>query len=163
VDCIHPSPLNEAVSVLRAGPPPQHRVAGPARSAAAAALLATAKSSFDIVLIDSPALLQVAGATPLVDSSDAAVIVLSPNEQIQDHLEMVNRIRSIGTSIVGYIYNRAPVSSRYHRAPAPRLARYQRNGSPARSRDALALALSANSASQRPNGGGSRPADHGHG
>ncbi|HEX3964931.1 MAG TPA: AAA family ATPase [Trebonia sp.] len=155
VDCIQPSPLNDAVSVLRAGPPPQHRLAGPARSTAASALLATAKSSFDIVLIDSPAFLQVAGATQLVGASDAAIIVLSSNELIRDHLEMVARLRSIGANIAGYIYNWAPMP--------PRLARYQRNGSPTRLRDIPAMALSTDSVNQRLNGGGGRPAEPGDG
>lgn len=145
-DCIQLSPLNNAVSVLGAGPPPQHRVAGAARSKAASALLAMAKSSFDIVLIDSPALLQVAEATELVDSSDAAIIVLSPNELIRDHLEMVDRLNFIGANIVGYVYNRAPMPSQ--------LARYQRNGSSARSLDVLGASLSTDSGSRPLNGGG---------
>ena len=83
---IQPSPLNGAVAVLGSGPPPQRRVTGAARSKAAAAMLATAKSSFDVVLIDSPALLQVADATELVDAADAAIIVLSSEELIRDHV-----------------------------------------------------------------------------
>jgi Mrp family chromosome partitioning ATPase len=146
--CINPSPLNEAVSVLASGPPLQRRVTGAARSKAVSALLATGKSSFDIVLIDSPALLQVADATELVDASDAAIIVLSPNEQIRDHLEMVNRLKLIGTDVAGYIYSQAPMP--------PQLARYLRNGSsgrPADIRKAVLLALSGS----RPSNGGSNP------
>ena len=108
-NCTQPSPLNAAVAVLGPGLAPQRRVTGAARAKAASALLATAKSSFDVVLIDSPALLQVADATELVDASDAAVIVLSPHELIRDHLEMVNRLKLIGSNVVGYIYNRAPM------------------------------------------------------
>jgi Mrp family chromosome partitioning ATPase/capsular polysaccharide biosynthesis protein len=148
VDCIQPSPLNDAVSVLRAGPAPRHRVAGAARLKAASALFAAAKSSFDIVLIDSPALLRVADAMELVDSSDAAIIVLSPNELIRDHLETVDRLKLIGTSIVGYIYCLAPA------LPWP--ARHQRNGSPVRSLDALAMAFSGDSGNRRLNDPGNR-------
>ena len=120
-NCTRPSPLNGAVAVLGPGLAPQRRVTGAARAKAASALLATAKSSFDVVLIDSPALLQVADATELVDASDAAVIVLSPHELIRDHLEMVNRLKLIGSDVVGYIYNRAPMP--------PHLAHsYGRNG-----------------------------------
>ena len=137
-DGIEASPLNDAVSVLRAGPPRQHRVAGAARSKAASALLATVKSRFDVVLIDSPAFLQVAGATELVDSSDAAIIVLSPSELIQDHLEMVDRLRLIGVDIVGYIYNRAPAPPRLPE-PAKRftgtLAGRPADGAPGRCRE----------------------------
>ena len=122
--CIKPSPLNGAVAVLGPGPAPQRRVTGAARSRAASALLATAKSSFDVVLIDSPALLQVADASEVVGASDSVIIVLSPNELIRDHVEMVDRLKLIGSDVVGCIYNRAPMS-------AP-LARYQFNGSSAR-------------------------------
>ena len=150
-DCIQDSPLKDAVSVLRAGSPPRHRAAGAARSKAASALLATSKSSFDVVLIDCPALLQVADARELVDSSDAAIIVLSPDELIRDHLEMVDRLRLIRANVVGYIYSRAPMP--------PRLARYQRNGSSVRSLNALAMVPSPDSAKRRLNGGGDRPAE----
>jgi Mrp family chromosome partitioning ATPase len=126
-DCIQFSPLHGAVAVLGPGPALPRPVTGAARSKAASALLATAKSSFDIVLIDSPALLQVADATELVDASDAAIIVLSPDELIRDHVEMVERLKLIGTDVVGYIYSQAPMP--------PQLARYQRNGSSVRLTD----------------------------
>ena len=130
VDCVQHSPFNNAVAVLGSGPPAPWRVAGAARSKAAAVLLAEAKASFDVVLIDSPALLQVADAAELVGASDAAITVLSPSELIRDHFEMVERLRLIGSDVVGYIYNRAPMR--------PHLARYRRNGSSARPAGALA-------------------------
>ena len=145
VNCIQPSPLNGAVAVLGSGPAPQPRVTGAARSKAASALLTTAKSSFDVVLIDSPALLQVADATELVAASDAAIIVLSPNELARDHLEMVDRLKFIGSDVVGYIYNRAPMP--------PQLARYQHNGSSARPVDSRPAVLSTSSGGQPLNGG----------
>ena len=134
---IQASPLNDAVSVLASGPPLQRRVTGAARSKAASALLATAKSSFDVVLIDSPALLQVADAAELVDASDAAIIVLGPNGLIRDHLEMVDRLKLIGTDVAGYIYSQAPMP--------PQLVRYLRNSSSGRPTDirkAVLLTLS---------------------
>ena len=133
-NCIQPSPLNGAVAVLGSAPAEQRRVTGAARSKAASALLTTAKQSFDVVLIDSPALLQVADATELVSASDAAIIVLSSNELVRDHLEMVDRLKLIGADVVGYIYNRAPMP--------PQLARYQRNGSSARPMNVMAATLS---------------------
>ena len=146
--CIQPSPLSDAVAVLGSGPALQRRVTGAARSKAASALLATAKSSFDIVLIDSPGLLQVADATELVGASDAAIIVLSPDEPIRDHVEMVDRLKLIGANVVGYIYNRAPMP--------PPLARYQRNGSPARPMDQQAAELPTITIG-RPSDGGNGP------
>lgn len=123
-DCIQPSPLNSAVAVLGSAPAPQRRVTGAARSKAASALLAMAKQSFDVVLIDSPALLQVADATELVSASDAAIIVLSPDDLIQDHLEMLDRLKLIGSDVIGYIYDRAPMPAH--------LTRHRRNGPSAR-------------------------------
>lgn len=132
-DRIQPSSLNDAVAVLGSARAPQRRVTGAARSKAASALLTTSKQSFDVVLIDSPPLLQAADATELVSVSDAAIIVLSSNELVRDHLEMVDRLKLIGADVVGYIYNRAPMR--------PQLARFRRNGSSARPMDVPATAL----------------------
>ncbi len=107
-DCLRTSPLNSAVSVLAAGPPPTRHLTGAARSRAVSALLAEAKSRFDIVLIDSPALLRVADAAELVSAADAAVIVVNPSDRIADHLEMADRLKQSKTDVVGYLYNRAP-------------------------------------------------------
>ena len=153
--CLHPSPLNRAVAVLGSGPALRQRVTGAARAKAASALLATAKSSFDIVLIDSPALLQVADATELVDASDAAVIVLSPNELIRDQLEMVDRLKLIAADVVGYIYNRAPMP--------PQFVRYQGNGSSADPMDPQAAVLPAPSGGPPLNGGSSPSSELAHG
>ena len=125
--CVQPSPLSGAVAVLGSGPALERRVTGAARSKAVSALLATAKSSFDVVLIDSPGLLKVADATELVGASDAAIIVLSSHELIRDHVEMVDRLKLIGSDVVGCIYNGAPTP--------PQLARYQPNGSSAHPMD----------------------------
>ena len=51
-----------------------------------------AKASFDLVLIDSPALLRVAEATELVDESDAAIIVVGSDESVRDHITMVEKL-----------------------------------------------------------------------
>jgi len=141
-DYVQPSPFNSAVAILGSGPPGPSRVTGAARSRAIHVLLAEAKHSFDVVLIDTPAFLQVADATELVEASDAAIIVLSPSELIRDHLEMAERLKLIGSHVVGYIYNRAP--TRHHLAP------YRRNDSLARPtsgrlrrRDDIARALGA--------------------
>ena len=112
-------------------------------------LLAEAKASFDIVLVDSPALLQVADATELVDAADAAITVLSPNELIRDHLEMVDRLKLIGSDVAGDIYNRAPMRSH--------LARYRRNGSSAGATGQPVAAPLPTLVDARPIGGESHP------
>jgi Mrp family chromosome partitioning ATPase len=106
-DCIQACSSNSAVAVLPSGPPPRRRVTGAARSGAVAALFAEAKASFDVVLIDSPPMLVVADATA-VEAADGAVVVIGPNELVEDHRKMAERLNLIGTDVVGYIYNRAP-------------------------------------------------------
>jgi Mrp family chromosome partitioning ATPase len=119
-DYVQSSPFNSAVTVLGSGRAGPSSVSGAARSKAIEALLTEAKASFDVVLVDSPALLRVADAAELAQASDAAIIVASPNEPIRDHLEAVERLHLMGADVVGYIYNR---SQRSH------LDRYQRYSS----------------------------------
>jgi Mrp family chromosome partitioning ATPase len=122
-ECVEPSPYNSAITVLGYAPATQRLVTGAARLRAAQALLAQAKTTFDIVLIDCPALLQVADATELVNAADAAIIVVNPGERIPDHLEMVDWLKQAGPDVIGYLYNRAPVRSHS--------ARHRRGGSAA--------------------------------
>ena len=107
-ECVQPAPFSNAVTILGSGPATPRRVTGAARSKAASFFLAEAKARYDIVLIDSPALLRVADATGLVAASDGVITVLSPSQLIPDHREMLDRLTLIGSDIVGYIYNRAP-------------------------------------------------------
>ena len=145
-DCVQPSPFNGSVAVLGSGPATPARVRGAARSKATAMLLAEAKARFDVVLIDSPAVLQVADATELVDASDAAITVLSPNELIRDHLDMLDRLKLTGSDLVGYIYNRVPTR--------PQLSHYLRN--PASARPAGSPAARPEAFDTRPLAGRSR-------
>jgi len=115
------SPLKGEVAVLGSAPA-AWQVTGAARLQAVHDLLAVAKANYDVVLIDSPALLEVASATEVVEAADAAVIVSSPHELIQDHLRMVDRLSLLGANVIGYIYNRAPAR--------PHLTRNLRDGSP---------------------------------
>jgi Mrp family chromosome partitioning ATPase len=109
--CVRPSPLNHAIAVLGSRPSAPRHVTGAARSRAAAALLAEARSRFDLVLIDTPALLQVADATELLSAADAAIIVVNPDDRIADHLETADRLKPLMPSVAGYLYNRAPARS----------------------------------------------------
>jgi Mrp family chromosome partitioning ATPase len=122
-DCIQMSPVKDEVAVLGSAPA-SRRVTGAARLQAVHDLLAEAKASYDLVLIDSPALLQVASATEVVEAADAAIIVPTLHELIEDHLELVERLNLLGSDVIGYIYNRAP--------GRPHLGRYPRDGSPSR-------------------------------
>jgi Mrp family chromosome partitioning ATPase len=110
-DCAEASPLNSAMAVLRSGRLTTGRMTGTARLQAAAKMLAEAKASYDIVLIDTPALLRVADATEIVGAADAAVIVISPEEPIRDHRAMAERLRLAEAEVAGYIYLRASMPS----------------------------------------------------
>jgi Mrp family chromosome partitioning ATPase len=116
-DCIHTSPLHQGLTVLRAGHAPTERTTGAAYSKAVEKMIVEAKSSFDLVLIDSPALLRVADATELVEQSDAAIIVLGSGEPVRDHITMVERLNLSESDVIGYIYQRARKGHRF----APRL------------------------------------------
>jgi Mrp family chromosome partitioning ATPase len=107
--CIQPSPLDGGVAVLGVGAGSPRRLTGAARSKAAVRLLATAKANYDVVLVDAPALLQDAAASDMAVASDAAVVVVDPDDFIRDHFETVERLRLIGSEVVGYVFNRAPM------------------------------------------------------
>jgi Mrp family chromosome partitioning ATPase len=106
-ECIASSPFSAAVGVLECGRG-SLLLAGAARAKAAAALLEEAKGSFDLVLIDSPALLRAAGAAELAAACDAAVTIVGPGDPVGGYAEIANRLRLIGTEVVGYIHTQVP-------------------------------------------------------
>lgn len=114
-DCIETSPLNADVTVLRAGPTRARRTTGPAYAHAVEKMIAEAKTSFDLVLIDCPALLSAAHAVELVNDSDAAIIVLGSGESVDDHVTMVERLDQVDSNVAGYIYRRAGRVPRFAR------------------------------------------------
>jgi Mrp family chromosome partitioning ATPase len=65
--------------------------------------------AYDIILVDCPPLLQIAQAGSLMNLADQAVIVVNHGGSIVLHEEIVERLRFIGTPVLGYIYNRAPL------------------------------------------------------
>jgi Mrp family chromosome partitioning ATPase len=119
-----PSPVNQRLSILGSGSAAATRITGAAYSRAMRVMVGEARASFDLVLIDSPAMLKVAEATDLVDSSDAALIVVGSDETVRDHMAMVEQLALIGAEVVGYIYRGG--------GSRPRLARHLREGGRAR-------------------------------
>ncbi|WP_410787547.1 AAA family ATPase [Kribbella sp. C-35] len=114
-DCIESSPFNSDVTVLPAGPARAQRTTGAAYSEAVEKLITEAKASFDVVLIDSPAVLTVANAVELVRDSDAAVVVLGAGDSVQDHVSVVQRLDQVDSGVVGYVYRRPPRGPRFLR------------------------------------------------
>ncbi|HEX6219681.1 MAG TPA: hypothetical protein VF115_01160, partial [Acidimicrobiia bacterium] len=68
-----------------------------------------AESKYDIVFVDAPPLLQVAYASTVARYVDAIVVVVSHESPIREMEELVKRLQLIGTPVLGYLYNRAPL------------------------------------------------------
>ncbi|TDD16943.1 hypothetical protein E1218_28865 [Kribbella turkmenica] len=131
-DCVETSPLNADVTVLRAGPARLSRTTGAAYAEAVDKLIAEAKSSFELVLIDSPSPLRLANAVDLVQDSDAAVVVLRSGESVQDHVRMVERLDQVESDLVGYVYRRTGRGPKFVRRLLERNARRPEYPVPAR-------------------------------
>jgi Mrp family chromosome partitioning ATPase len=94
------SPLNSIVYVLPSVP---ERTTTLAHYKALGALIAQARSCYDVVLVDCPGLLEVAGAVELLRASDTAIVVVSAGDLVPDHLATRNRLRLVGCSLAGYV------------------------------------------------------------
>ncbi len=79
------------------------------RSAKTRAFLERVSDQFDRVFIDAPPMLQVAYASTLAGYADTALVVIEHGSTVTDLDEMSSRLRFIGTPVVGYVYNRAPL------------------------------------------------------
>jgi Mrp family chromosome partitioning ATPase len=122
-ECIQASPLHEGLAVLASGPPALGRVTGAAYLQRMEKTLVEATVTFGLVLVDRPALLRVADAIEVVDAADAAVVVVGPDEPVQDHIDMMNRLDLVGAEVLGYVYRQAPTVSHRIRALRARLSR----------------------------------------
>jgi Mrp family chromosome partitioning ATPase/capsular polysaccharide biosynthesis protein len=75
----------------------------------AAALFNHLGEIYDLVLIDAPPVLQVAYATTLVRLADRALIVVSHGQDYHGAEELKGSLDMIGTPMIGYVYNQAPL------------------------------------------------------
>ncbi len=123
-DCLRTSPLHADVAVLGTGPGTPERVTGATYLKEIEEVLAEGKAAFDVVLVDSPALLRVADATEVIDAADSVVVVLGNHEPLRDHLAMVDRLDLVESEVAGYIY--VPSPKRRRLARLTRLARLNR-------------------------------------
>jgi Mrp family chromosome partitioning ATPase len=122
-ECIQASPLHEGLAVLASGPQALGRVTGTAYSERVEEALVEATMTFGLVLVDRPGLLRVADAIGVVDAADAAIVVIGPDEPVQDHLDMMNRLDLVGSEVLGYVYRQAPTASHRIRCLRGRLSR----------------------------------------
>jgi len=79
-------------------------------------LLATARSRYDVTIIDGPPLLPVTDAAVMASQTDGAVLVVRHGRTTKDQLNgAVQRLLSVGSAPLGVIFNMIPIgrSSRY--------------------------------------------------
>ncbi len=75
----------------------------------AALFLEEVKDEYDLILIDAPPLLRVAYASTLVQYADRALVVVLHASDVASAEELRHRLDLIGTPVVGYVYNQAPL------------------------------------------------------
>lgn len=78
-------------------------------SPAIQAFLTGIGGQYDLVMIDTPPLLQVAYAGTIVRSVDAAVVVLPHGGDMRTASDLSERLALLGSTVAGYVYNRAPL------------------------------------------------------
>ncbi|MFR9805617.1 Wzz/FepE/Etk N-terminal domain-containing protein [Pseudonocardia sp. RS010] len=111
VDRLRPSPWNEAVTVLGAGPSTAPSITGAAYAKAAKSLLAEVAEGFDVVLVDSPPVLEVAEAGELAGACDGIVVVVGEQDLVRDHVDVVDRLHLIDPEVLGYVFHRTAKQS----------------------------------------------------
>lgn len=72
-------------------------------------MLAKAFKGFDLVLVDTPAMLRVAYATTLVGFADRGLVVVRHGSDMRAAEELHHQLDLIGTPLLGYVYNAAPL------------------------------------------------------
>ena len=86
--------------------------AGFFRSEEADTFLYRLRSESDLILIDTPPLLQVAYATTLAAKVGAAILVVPRGALVRDIEATAAHLRGIGTEILGFAFTRAPFEPR---------------------------------------------------
>jgi Mrp family chromosome partitioning ATPase len=82
------------------------------RSNAAREFFAGITRAYDVVLVDSPAMLHTAYASTLSSYADRAVVVVPHRALVRDLEAFRDRVALVGTSLSGYVYNKAPLPFR---------------------------------------------------
>jgi capsular exopolysaccharide synthesis family protein len=108
------------LSVLPAGPPPGNP-SEIADSPAMRDLLVELRAAYDVILIDSPALLSAADASILAAQSDGALVVIDVQRARQRQVsEAVGRLRMAQATVLGLVLNREKeTSASVAAAPVP--------------------------------------------
>lgn len=67
------------------------------------------REEFDLVIIDTPPLLQIAYSSSILALADGAIAVVPHESLIAESEDLVARSSFVGTPIIGYLYNKAPL------------------------------------------------------
>lgn len=67
------------------------------------------KGQFDLILVDTPPLLQVAYGATVARLCDAVLAVIKHGARESQLIELNQRLHLVGISTLGYVYNRAPL------------------------------------------------------
>lgn len=81
------------------------------RSEGAQEFFRNVAESYDVVIVDTPPLLQVAYASIVASYCDAAVVVLQHESPVALIEGVADRLSLIGAAVAGYAYNKAPLRS----------------------------------------------------
>lgn len=76
---------------------------------ATAGLFGGLSHHYDLVLIDAPPVPTVAYATTLVRLAERVVVVFAHGQDLQSAQDLRRQLDTIGTSVLGYVYNFAPL------------------------------------------------------
>lgn len=79
------------------------------RSADAERFFDAVRDSFDLVLVDTPPILQVAYASTLARYVEGVIAVVEHGSQVRLFEEVTNRLRFLAVPVLGYVYNRSPL------------------------------------------------------
>jgi capsular exopolysaccharide synthesis family protein len=113
-EALQPVEQSKGLSVLSSGPLPPN----PSEllsSAAVRSLMGTLRDRFDLVVIDSAPLLPVTDSTVLASLVDGCIVVVaSGSTRASNLIRSVEKIRSVGGTIVGSVFNKALVDDSYY-------------------------------------------------
>jgi Mrp family chromosome partitioning ATPase/uncharacterized protein involved in exopolysaccharide biosynthesis len=76
---------------------------------AARSVFARLKQDHGLVFVDAPPLLQVAYSSAMAGYVDGLVVVVAHGTPVRELEDLADRLKLIGTPILGYLYNRSPL------------------------------------------------------
>lgn len=79
------------------------------RGAGTRAFFEGVRERYDLIIVDTPPLLQVAYSSALVRSADRVVVVVPHEGPVGAAEELADRLGFLAATVIGYVYNRAPL------------------------------------------------------